>query len=144
MLLYYGLAKGFLEGLRRTGPNLTRENYVHTFETAMNGYDSGYTPPPTYTPGHHTGPLEAGVTKCCNGGQWFSPTPGWFTTFEPSAGGGGGAVKTAPALGRSVAEGAVPHLVEPEGQWFADLPRPVELRAVPGRTRAGGRLPAQT
>jgi len=138
MLLYYGLAQGFIEGLRRTGPNLSRESFESTFETKMTGYDSGYFPPPTFGPGDRTGVTSVGVTRCCVSGKWVMDQPGWHAGFP------GKAPASAPRLGRSGIEGAVPHLVEPEGQGFADLPRPVELRAVPGRTRAGGRLPAET
>jgi ABC-type branched-subunit amino acid transport system substrate-binding protein len=137
MLLYYGLAQGFIEGLRRTGPDLSRESFESTFETKMTGYDSGYFPPPTFGPGDRTGVTSVGVTRCCVSGKWVMDQPGWHAGFPA-------AKASAPTLGPSTAEGAVPHLVEPEGQWFADLPRPLELGAVPGRRGAGGRLPAET
>ena len=38
MLLRLRLRLSFIEGLRRTGPDLTREAFVQTFETKMNGY----------------------------------------------------------------------------------------------------------
>jgi ABC-type branched-subunit amino acid transport system substrate-binding protein len=80
-LLYYGLLRTFLEGLRRAGPDLTREGLVHTFETAMNGYDSGYLPPPTFGPGNRSGPLAVGVVACCTGGRWATVGTGWRETF---------------------------------------------------------------
>jgi branched-chain amino acid transport system substrate-binding protein len=81
MLLYYGLFQTLLEGLRRAGPDLTREGFVRTFETAMNGFDSGYLPPPTFGPGDRSGPLAVGVVACCTNGRWTTPTPGWRTAF---------------------------------------------------------------
>jgi ABC-type branched-subunit amino acid transport system substrate-binding protein len=137
MLLYYGLAQGFIEALRRTGPSLSREAFEATFETKMTGYDSGYFPPPTFGPGDRTGVTSVGVTRCCLNGKFATDQPGWHAGF-PAANTSG------PALGRSAVDGAVPHFVQPEGQWFADLPRSLELRAVPGRTGAACRLPAQT
>lgn len=80
MLLAYGFTRTLLEGLRRTGPNLTREA-VQTFETRMNGYDAGYLPPPTFGPRTRSGPLALGVTACCTNGKWTTPQPGWRATF---------------------------------------------------------------
>jgi len=73
--------KSALEGLRRTGPNPTREGFVQTMETKMSGYDSGYLPPPTFGPRNRSGPLLVGVSACCNNGQWYSPQPGWRASF---------------------------------------------------------------
>lgn len=81
MLLYYGIFQTLLEGLRRVGPDPTREGFVHTFETAMNGFDSGYIPPPTFGPGNRSGPLAVGVVACCTNSRWTTPSPGWRTTF---------------------------------------------------------------
>jgi len=85
MLLYYGLAQGFLEGLRRTGPNLTREAFESTFETKMSGYDSGYFPPPKFGPGDRSGVTSVGVTRCCMGGKWVLDQPGWHSGFPTKA-----------------------------------------------------------
>jgi substrate-binding family protein len=81
MLLAYGFAQTVLEGLRRTGPNPTREAFVQTFETTMNGFDSGFLPPPTFGPGNRSGPLALGVTACCTNGKWATPQAGWRATF---------------------------------------------------------------
>jgi branched-chain amino acid transport system substrate-binding protein len=81
MLLAYGFALSFLEGLRRTGPNLTREAFVQAFETRMNNYDEGFLPPPTFGPGNRSGPKVLGVTACCSNGKWTTPQPGWRATF---------------------------------------------------------------
>jgi ABC-type branched-subunit amino acid transport system substrate-binding protein len=81
MLLAYGFALSFLEGLRRTGPNPTREAFVQTFETRMNDYDEGFLPPPTFGPGNRSGPKVLGVTACCTDGKWTTPQPGWRATF---------------------------------------------------------------
>jgi branched-chain amino acid transport system substrate-binding protein len=81
MLLVYGILQTFLEGLRRAGPDLTREGFVRTFETSMNGYDSGYMPPPTFGPGNRSGPLAVGVVACCTNGRWATPQPGWRESF---------------------------------------------------------------
>ncbi|HEV8628294.1 MAG TPA: ABC transporter substrate-binding protein [Acidimicrobiia bacterium] len=81
MLLAYGFALSFLEGLRRTGPNPTREAFVQTFETKMNDYDEGFLPPPTFGPGNRSGPKVLGVTACCTNGKWTTPQPGWRATF---------------------------------------------------------------
>ena len=80
-LLAYGFTLSFIEGLRRTGPNLTREAFVQTFETKMNGYDEGFLPPPTFGPGKRLGPQVLGVTACCTNGKWTTPQPGWRATF---------------------------------------------------------------
>jgi hypothetical protein len=81
MLLYYGMLQTFLEGLRRAGPDPTREGLVRTYETAMNGYDSGYLPPPTFGPGNRSGPLGVGVVACCTNSRWTTPQQGWRATF---------------------------------------------------------------
>jgi branched-chain amino acid transport system substrate-binding protein len=81
MLLAYGFALSFIEGLRRTGPSLTREAFVQTFETRMNDYDEGFLPPPTFGPGNRSGPKVLGVTACCTNGKWTTPQPGWRATF---------------------------------------------------------------
>jgi ABC-type branched-subunit amino acid transport system substrate-binding protein len=81
MLLVYGMLQTLIEGFRRAGPDLTREGFVHTFETAMNGYDSGYMPPPSFGPGNRSGPLAVGVVACCTNGRWTTPKPGWQAAF---------------------------------------------------------------
>jgi branched-chain amino acid transport system substrate-binding protein len=81
MLLYYGMLRTFLEGLRRAGPDLTREGFVRTFETTMNGFDSGYLPPPTFGPGNRSGPLGVSVVACCTGGRWATIQTGWKESF---------------------------------------------------------------
>ena len=81
MLLVYGMLQTFIEGFRRAGPDLTREGFVRTFETAMNGYDGGYMPPPTFGPGNRSGPLAVGVVSCCTNGRWSTPQPGWRAAF---------------------------------------------------------------
>ena len=81
MLLAYGFTRTLLEGLRRTGPDPTREGFVKTFETKMNDYDGGYLPPPTFGPGIRSGPTAVGVTACCTDGKWTTPQPGWRATF---------------------------------------------------------------
>ncbi|MDQ1503750.1 MAG: branched-chain amino acid transport system substrate-binding protein [Actinomycetota bacterium] len=81
MLLEYALMRSTIEGLRRTGPDLTREGLVQTWETRMNDFDSGYLPPPTFGPGNRSGPLLVGVTACCTNGQWTSPQIGWRAAF---------------------------------------------------------------
>ncbi|HKY74580.1 MAG TPA: ABC transporter substrate-binding protein [Acidimicrobiia bacterium] len=81
MLLAYGFIQSFIEGIRRTGPNLTREAFVQTFETKMNDYDGGFFPPPSFGPGKRLGPLVLGVTACCTNGKWTMPQPGWRAEF---------------------------------------------------------------
>ncbi len=81
MLLAYGFSLSFIEGLRRTGPNLSREAFVQTFETKMNDYSEGFLPPPTFGPGNRSGPIAVGVTACCTNGKWTTPQPGWRATF---------------------------------------------------------------
>jgi len=81
MLLAYGFTQTLLEGLRRTGANLTREAFVQTFETKIPGFDSGYLPPPTFGPGNRSGPLAVGVTACCSAGRWTTPQIGWRADF---------------------------------------------------------------
>jgi len=81
MLIWYALVRSAIEGLRRAGPDLTRESLLQTWETKMTGYDSGYLPPPTFGPGNRSGPLAFGVSACCTNGQWTSPQQGWRATF---------------------------------------------------------------
>jgi branched-chain amino acid transport system substrate-binding protein len=81
MLVVYGLLRSAIEALRRAGPDLTRETLLRAWETKMNGYDSGYLPPPTFGPGNRSGPLLAGVTACCTDGRWTTPQPGWRAAF---------------------------------------------------------------
>ncbi len=81
MLLVYSLAQTFVEALRRTGPDLTREGFVQTMETKMNGYDSGYLPPPSFGPGNRSGPLHVGVSVCCTNRRWTMPQVGWRPGF---------------------------------------------------------------
>ena len=81
MLIAYGITQTLLEAVRRTGPNLSREAFIHTFETKMNDYDEGFLPPPTFGPGNRSGPLAVGVTACCTNGRWTTPQPGWRATF---------------------------------------------------------------
>jgi ABC-type branched-subunit amino acid transport system substrate-binding protein len=81
MLLVYGMLQTMIEGIRRAGADLTREGFVHTFETTMNGFDSGYLPPPTFGPGNRSGPLAVGVVACCTNGRWSTPVQGWRERF---------------------------------------------------------------
>jgi ABC-type branched-subunit amino acid transport system substrate-binding protein len=81
MLLFYSMMRSTIEGLRRAGPDLTRESLVQTWQTKMNGFDEGYLPPPTFGPGNRSGPLVVGITACCTNGQWTSPHQGWRATF---------------------------------------------------------------
>jgi len=81
LLIFYALLKSAIEGLRRAGPDLTREGLVQTWETKMNGYESGYLPPPTFGPGNRAGPLVVGVAACCTDGKWTTPQQGWRATF---------------------------------------------------------------
>ena len=81
MLIVYSLAQTFIEALRRTGPDLTREAFVQTMETKMNGYDSGYLPPPSFGPGNRSGPLSVGVSACCANSRWTMPQIGWRADF---------------------------------------------------------------
>jgi branched-chain amino acid transport system substrate-binding protein len=81
LLLGYGFTLSFIEGVRRAGPNLSRESFVQTFETQMNNYDEGFFPPPTFGPGNRSGPTAVGVTACCTNGRWTTPHPGWKAAF---------------------------------------------------------------
>jgi branched-chain amino acid transport system substrate-binding protein len=81
MLIPYSLMQTTLEALRRAGPDLTREGFVQTLETKMNGYDSGYLPPPTFGPKVRYGPTVVGVTACCTGGKWTTVQSGWRADF---------------------------------------------------------------
>ncbi len=81
VLVAYALLRTFIEALRRAGPDLTREGFVHTWETSMNGYESGYLPPPTFGPGNRSGPLVVGVAACCTNGRWTTAQQGWRAAF---------------------------------------------------------------
>ena len=81
LLIFYALLRNVIEGLRQAGPNLTRESLVQTWETKMNGYDSGYLPPATFGPGNRSGPVSVGVAACCTDGKWTTPQQGWRATF---------------------------------------------------------------
>jgi ABC-type branched-subunit amino acid transport system substrate-binding protein len=81
MLIWYALVRSAIEGLRRAGPDLTRESLLQTWETKMNGYDSGYLPPPTFGPHNRSGPLAFNTIACCTNNQWTTPQQGWRATF---------------------------------------------------------------
>jgi ABC-type branched-subunit amino acid transport system substrate-binding protein len=81
LLIFYAMLRSVIEALRRAGPDLTRESLVQTWETKMNGYDSGYLPPPTFGSGNRSGPLVVGVGACCTDGKWTTPQQGWKATF---------------------------------------------------------------
>jgi len=81
LLTFYSVLQSAIEALRRAGPDLSRESLVQTWETKMNGYDSGYLPPPTFGPHNRSGPLAFGIAACCTNGQWTSPQQGWRATF---------------------------------------------------------------
>ncbi|MCA1845961.1 MAG: ABC transporter substrate-binding protein [Actinobacteria bacterium] len=81
LLAFYSVLQSVIEGLRRAGPDLTREGLVRTWETKMNGYDSGYLPPPTFGPGMRSGPLVVGISACCTNNQWTTPQQGWRADF---------------------------------------------------------------
>ncbi|MCA1845960.1 MAG: ABC transporter substrate-binding protein [Actinobacteria bacterium] len=81
MLVWYALLRSAIEGLRRAGPDPTREGLLQTWETRMNGYDSGYLPPPTFGPRNRSGALAFSISKCCTNGQWTTPQQGWRATF---------------------------------------------------------------
>jgi branched-chain amino acid transport system substrate-binding protein len=80
-MLWYALTVTTIEALRRAGPDLTREGFVETMETKMNGYDSGYLPPPTFGPKVRYGPTSVGISACCTAGKWTTPQQGWRATF---------------------------------------------------------------
>jgi branched-chain amino acid transport system substrate-binding protein len=81
MLMFYSLVHTTIEALRRAGPDLSRESFVQTMETKMNGYDSGYLPPPTFGPRIRYGPTSVGVHTCCTDGRWTTAQQGWRPTF---------------------------------------------------------------
>jgi ABC-type branched-subunit amino acid transport system substrate-binding protein len=81
MLIWYALVRSAIEGLRRAGPDPTRESLLQTWETGMTGYDAGYLPPPTFGPGNRSGPLAFGIAACCTAGQWTSAQAGWRAAF---------------------------------------------------------------
>ncbi|HZQ76096.1 MAG TPA: ABC transporter substrate-binding protein [Acidimicrobiia bacterium] len=81
LMLAYAIAQPLLEALRRAGPDLTREGFVRTMEVEINGYESGYTPPPTFGPKIRYGPTTVGVTACCTNGRWTTPQSGWRAEF---------------------------------------------------------------
>ena len=81
IMLFYALAQTTIEALRRAGPDLSREGFVETMETKMAGYESGYTPPPTYGPRIRYGPTAVGIHACCTDGRWTTPRAGWQASF---------------------------------------------------------------
>ncbi len=80
-LMFYAMLRSVIEALRQAGPDLTREGLVRTWETKMNGYDSGYLPPPTFGPGNRSGPLTVGVSACCTNSRWTTFQQGWRPSF---------------------------------------------------------------
>jgi branched-chain amino acid transport system substrate-binding protein len=80
-MLWYDLLQTTIEAMRRTGPNPTREAFIETMETKMNGYDSGYLPPPTFGRGIRYGPTSVGVSACCTDGRWTTVQGGWRAAF---------------------------------------------------------------
>jgi ABC-type branched-subunit amino acid transport system substrate-binding protein len=81
IMLGYGLARTLVEALRRTGPDLTREAFVNTMETKMEGYNSGYYPPHHFGVDNRSGGNAVAVSQCCTDGQWTTPNPAWRTGF---------------------------------------------------------------
>jgi ABC-type branched-subunit amino acid transport system substrate-binding protein len=79
-LLVYDLARTFIRALQLTGRNLGRDAFVRTMETQINGWDSGYLPPPTFGPGNRTGALGVS-SELCQNNNWTTPKPGWHRTF---------------------------------------------------------------
>jgi len=79
-LLVYDLARTFIRALQLTGPKLGREAFVRTMETKINGYDSGYLPPPSFGSGNRTGALGVSSELCVNN-NWTTPRPGWHQSF---------------------------------------------------------------
>lgn len=69
----------FLEGLRRAGPNLTRDGFVAAMETVQ-GFELGLGPPVSYGPGQRRGSTVAAVAKAVDG-KWTTVAPQWRTAF---------------------------------------------------------------
>jgi ABC-type branched-subunit amino acid transport system substrate-binding protein len=79
-LIGWDLARTIAKGLQATGPQLGRDAFVRAMESKVNGYDSGYLPPPVFGPGIRTGPVSVS-NELCNGSAFTTPQPGWHTSF---------------------------------------------------------------
>jgi branched-chain amino acid transport system substrate-binding protein len=67
-MLGYGGAMAFVEGLKRAGRDLTRENFIASLETLKN-FETGFTLPTTFTPTDHEGNKAARILEILPGGQ---------------------------------------------------------------------------
>lgn len=79
-MLTYSILQLYFEGLRVAGEDLTRTAFLEAMETEVNGFDSGYLPPPTYGPGDRSGPLSVNLWV---GGEtsWSMHDPEWRDRF---------------------------------------------------------------
>ena len=75
-LFGYFYAKLFVEGLKRTGRDLTRENYIRALEGIKN-WQNGIIPPVSFSPSDHLA-QEAGFMVEVKGNV-FKPISGWIT-----------------------------------------------------------------
>jgi ABC-type branched-subunit amino acid transport system substrate-binding protein len=79
-LIGWDLARTIAKGLQATGPELGRDAFVRAMESKVNGYDSGYLPPPIFGPGNRTGPVSV-ASELCHGNAFTTPQPGWHSSF---------------------------------------------------------------
>jgi hypothetical protein len=79
-LIGWDLARTIAQGLQATGPQLGRDAFVRAMESKVNGYDSGYLPPPIFGPGNRTGPVSV-ASELCHGNAFTIPQPGWHSSF---------------------------------------------------------------
>ncbi|HET6381192.1 MAG TPA: ABC transporter substrate-binding protein [candidate division Zixibacteria bacterium] len=79
-LLGYGDLHVVAEGLRRAGPDLTRDKFIAALETLRNWRVSMVATPRTFTPEHHIGNLSLQIMEVKNG-EW---TPLAWESKRPS------------------------------------------------------------
>ena len=74
-------ARVFLEALKRAGRDLTREKLTASLETLYQ-FETGLTPPVTYSRGRHAGSTGAYIVAVDVDGRTFVPMPGGWVRAE--------------------------------------------------------------
>ena len=77
--MMWGIINTWAEGLRRAGPNLTRDSWVRAMET-FRGYTGGQFAPATFGRGDRSGANRTIVTKCVDG-NWVTVDATWRTKY---------------------------------------------------------------
>lgn len=74
-------AEVLLEGLERTGRNLTRDRLIESLES-LRGFETGYGPPVTFGPARRLGARGAYILKADLGRRAWIPAGGWVEAAQ--------------------------------------------------------------